>query len=207
MNAFQISAGYVPPATGVAVELRRIGRACSDSRPRPRRRAAACSRRTRRRRSSPSFRSCRRRGRPASAARMPVPSLTTPCRMRVDGRGGRRTSTRVAATSSPLRPPDASTAGRRRDGARGCCPMIEPSIAEPPLAKAEYARAISSGFTACAPRPIEKYVLQRAPDPEPARSCDDVAGPTSSRQLRVDGVVRVRGRLLQVDAVRGSEPS
>ena len=65
MNAFQISAGYVPPATGLAVVLGlhrpQLVRVADPDRGHELR---ACSRRTTRRRSSPSCRSCRRpRGR------------------------------------------------------------------------------------------------------------------------------------------------
>jgi hypothetical protein len=40
---------------------------------------------------------------------------------------------------------------------RGLLPKAAPSTRRPPFAKAEKARAISSGLTPCAPSPIEKY--------------------------------------------------
>ncbi len=57
--------------------------------------------------------------------------------------------------------------------------MIAPSIRKPPFANAENARAISSGLTACAPSPIEKYDFSGLAIPSLCAVFTMFAGPTS----------------------------
>ena len=64
--------------------------------------------------------------------------------------------------------------------ARGRSPKAAPSIRAPPFAKEEKARAISSGLTGSAPRPIAKYGLRWRVIPSRCAIVATFPGPTSS---------------------------